>query len=203
MGTTQPAPPPYSVHFNRFKLWNYFKHALILKWRIRIGKEGSKKAPRRLNYLSSHTQQSWKERKSVVGGKLHVAAMIAEGKNKTEANSLIAALFASNGLKEHFWKCAFWKFSSLSEKDSGTAWESSARVLLGKLCLLVQFFKLKSHCCNLQQAFSVIIFEKLLDKHNILCLIYWMTHKPAGLLKHIFSTDPVKNPSWSTTSTQT
>lgn len=73
---------------------------MIVKWRIRIGKEGSKKALRRLNYLSSHTQQSWKERKSVVDGKLQ--AMIAEGKNKTEANSLIAALFASNGLKEHF-----------------------------------------------------------------------------------------------------
>lgn len=75
---------------------------MIVKWRIRIGKEGSKKTLRRLNYPSSHTQQSWKERKSVVDGKLQVAAMIAEGKNKTEANSLIAALFASNGLKEHF-----------------------------------------------------------------------------------------------------
>lgn len=75
---------------------------MIVKWRIRIGKEGSKKTLRRLNYLSSHTQQSWKERKSVVDGKLQVAAMIAEGKKKTEANSLIAALFASNGLKEHF-----------------------------------------------------------------------------------------------------
>lgn len=49
----------------------------------------------------------------------------------------------------------------------------------------------------------MVIFEKFLDKHYILCLIYLMKHKPAGLLKHIFSSDSVKNPSWSTTSTQT